>query len=263
MGELTYNDGKIKNRMVKSAVNTMMDIKNISKSFGGLKALSDCSMKIRNGKITAIIGPNGSGKTTLFNVISAIVRAENGDITLNGENMIKLKDYEIARKGVARTFQEVRLFRHLTIKEHIEIAISENDENPISAFRKKEKIGWRIKEILEEVGLDKSIDTYVSDLSYGQRKLLDLALALSKKHFVILLDEPVAGINPKLRIEIKEILKNLRKKKKTIVLIEHDMNFVMDLADYIYVLDYGLVIAEGKPAEIQKNKKVLEAYIGE
>src|SRR3989344_5908881 len=233
MGELTYNDGKIKNRMVKSAVNTMMDIKNISKSFGGLKALNECSMKIRNGKITAIIGPNGSGKTTLFNVISAIVRAENGEITLNGESVMKLKDYEIARKGVARTFQEVRLFRHLTIKEHIEIAISENDENPISAFRKKEKIGWRIKEILEEVGLDKSIDTYVSDLSYGQRKLLDLALALSKKHFVMLLDEPVAGINPKLRIEIKEILKNLRKKKKTIVLIENDMNFVMDLADYI------------------------------
>ena len=138
----------------------------------------------------------------------------------------------------------------------------DNEKIMKSLFGKKEDNTRIIQEILDVVGLEKDMKTIVSELSYGQRKLLDFAIALAKKHTIIMLDEPVAGINPELRIQMKKTLKNLRRKGETIVLIEHDMNFVMGLANYVYVLDYGNIIAEGKPKKIQKNKKVLEAYLG-
>ncbi len=242
----------------------MIEIENISKKFGGVKALQDCSLKIDKRKITVIIGPNGSGKSTLFNVISQLVNEDNGRVILDKTCISDKKDFEISRLGLSRTFQEVRLFRNMTIKEHLEIALSQKDESAIeSLFRKELKQEKRIKEILEFVGLDKSLQTLAVDLSYGQRKLLDLAVAIAKPHKALLLDEPVAGINPKLREKIKDILRNLNKQGETILLIEHDMNFVMGIADYIYVLDEGKVIAKGKPSQIKNNKKVLEAYLGE
>ncbi len=240
-----------------------LKINKISKRFGGIVALDNCSLEIKKGLITAIIGPNGSGKSTLFNVISQIIREDKGTIRLKDIELTDMKDYEIARYGVSRTFQEVRLFRNLTIKEHLEIALSNDDEKLIKSVIRKEKDNdKRIKEILGLVGLNKSLDTLATDLSYGQRKLLDLAIAIAKPHSVLLLDEPVAGINPKLREEIKHILKWLNKKGETIVVIEHDMNFVMKLADYVYVMDDGVVIAHGTPKQVQNNRKVLEAYLG-
>src|SRR3989344_1848325 len=242
----------------------MISIKNISKSFGGVKALNNCSLEISKEKITAVIGPNGSGKSTLFNVLSQLMNEASGTIPLDGLNVTNKKDFEISKLGISRTFQEVRLFKNMTIKEHLEIALSEKDESLIGSFFKKEESHKEeINKILSLVKLNKSQDTLATDLSYGQRKLLDLAVAIAKPHKVLLLDEPVAGINPELRKEIKEILKKLSEKGETIVIIEHDMNFVMDLADYIYVLDEGTVIAKGKPKEIQNNKRVLEAYLGE
>ena len=242
----------------------MISIKNISKSFGGVKALNNCSLEISKEKITAVIGPNGSGKSTLFNVLSQLMNEDSGTIHLDGLNVTNKRDFEIAKLGISRTFQEVRLFKNMTIKEHLEIALSEKDESLIGSFFKKEgSYKEEINKILSLVKLNKSQDTLATDLSYGQRKLLDLAVAIAKPHKVLLLDEPVAGINPELRKEIKEILKKLSKKGETIVIIEHDMNFVMDLADYIYVLDEGSIIAQGKPKEIQNNKKVLEAYLGD
>ncbi len=242
----------------------MLEIRKISKKFGGLSALDACSLDIEKGKITAIIGPNGSGKSTLFNVISQLEKQNNGEILLAGRKLDGIEDFEVARFGVSRTFQEVRLFRNLTIKEHLEIALSMDNEKLFESVIKKEEVDEeKIENILKLVGLDKSLETYATELSYGQRKLLDLAIAIAKPHSILLLDEPVAGVNPKLRVEIKKILKNLNKKGETILLIEHDMNFVMGLADYVYVLDYGKVIAHGKPSMIRRNKKVLEAYLGE
>ncbi|MBS3099157.1 ABC transporter ATP-binding protein [Candidatus Pacearchaeota archaeon] len=156
------------------------------------------------------------------------------------------------------------MFRNLTIKDHLEIALSENDENLLkSIFQKETDKTERIREILDLVGLKKPLDAVATDLSCGQRKLLDLAVAIAKSHQLLMLDEPVAGVNPHLRKEIKKILKKLNKEGETILIIEHDMNFIMDLADKIYVLDRGKVIASGRPREIQNNKKVLEAYLGE
>jgi len=243
---------------------TILEIKKIYKHFGGIKALDGTDLKIEKGKIISIIGPNGSGKTTLFNIISNIIKSDKGNIYYNNQNITEKEDFEVAKEGISRTFQSVRLFRNLNIKDHIEIALTNDDEFIFkSLFTKKENKDSKIKEILDLVSLKKDLNTLATDLSYGQRKLLDLAIAIAKPHNLLMLDEPVAGINPKLRKEIKEILKKLNKKGETILIIEHDMNFVMDLADYIYVLDNGKVIAEGKPKEIQNNKKVLEAYLGE
>jgi branched-chain amino acid transport system ATP-binding protein len=241
-----------------------LKIEGITKHFGGIKALQNCSLTVKKGAIVAIIGPNGSGKTTLFNVISQLVDEDSGLIYLYDKEISDLEDYQIARSGISRTFQEVRLFKNLTIKEHLETALAEGDEHLRKSLFKKEKDSEKkIKEILGLVKLKKPLETLATDLSYGQRKLLDLAVAFAKPHSVLLLDEPVAGVNPQLREEIKEILLGMNKKGETIVLIEHDMHFVMDLADYIYVLDEGKVIAHGIPKEIQKNKKVLEAYLGD
>ena len=239
-------------------------VKNVSKHFGGLKALDKCSLKVDRGKIVAIIGPNGSGKSTLFNVISQLMEQKEGTIIFGDETISELKDFRVARLGISRTLQEVRLFRNLTIRDHLEIAMLEDDWKMFKNIFSNSKVETKkVQEILDLVGLKMPLDTYATDLSYGQRKLIDLAIAIAKPHSLLMLDEPVAGINPVLRKEIKEILRKLRKKGDTILLIEHDMNFVMDLADYIYVLDYGKIIAEGTPRKIQNNKKVLEAYLGE
>ena len=242
----------------------MLKINNVRKNFGGVRALDKCSLNVEKGKIIAIIGPNGSGKSTLFNVISKLIEIDKGNMLINNKKIVDLKDFEVANNGISRTFQDVRLFSNLTIQDHIEIALSTKDESLLmSFFTRKEKRNKEVKEILNLVYLNKSLDTYATDLSYGQRKLLDLAVAIAKPHEILLLDEPVAGVNPKLRREIKKIIRELNKKGATILLIEHDMNFVMDLVDYIFVMDAGNVIAEGKPRQIQNNKKVLDAYLGE
>ena len=241
-----------------------LEVRRAKKYFGGIKALDDCSLKIEPSKITAIIGPNGSGKSTLFNTISNILNLDKGDISFNNKKLSKIKDFEVAKLGISRTFQDVRLFKNLTIKDHLEIAMSQRDEELFSNLLVGEKVPIeKIKAVLELVGLEKSLNTYAADLSYGQRKLLDLAVAIAKKHTVLMLDEPVAGVNPLLRNKIKKIIRSLNKKGETVLLIEHDMNFVMNLADHIFVMDAGRVIAEGKPEEIQNNKKVLDAYLGE
>lgn len=241
----------------------ILKAENVTKSFGGINALESCSLEIKKGKITAIIGPNGSGKSTLFNAISQLIQVDKGKILFNNQNITNLPAHHIAKLGISRTFQEVRLFKNLTIQDHLSIALLTTDENLLKNFFQKQENLERIKDVLQLVGLDKPLNTYASNLSYGQRKLLDLAIAITKPHSLLMLDEPVSGVNPRLRKEIKAIIKNLNKQGETIILIEHDMNFVMDLAEHIFVLDAGKVIAQGNPTHIQNNKKVLEAYLGD
>ncbi len=240
-----------------------LDIKSISKNFGGRIALNSCSLELKKNKITAIIGPNGSGKTTLFDIISGIQFPDSGEIIFNDKNIVNLQDFKISRLGISRTFQDVKLFKNLSVKDHIKISISKDYENLLKSIIKKDKnFEEEIEKILKIYGLNGKVNNYVSDLSYGQRKLLDLAVSISKEHTLLLLDEPVAGVNPELRIKIAEIIKILKKNGETIALIEHDMNFVMGNADYVYVLNNGVVIAQGTPKNIKKNKLVLEAYLG-
>lgn len=242
----------------------ILQVQHVSKQFGGIKAVDHCSFTVQQRTITALIGPNGSGKSTLFHVISHLEQKDAGKIIFNAQDISATQDYQIARLGIARTFQEVRLFKNLTIRDHLDIALEQHDEKMLqSMFKKPEDKTQQMHALLRLVGLHKDPKTYVTDLSYGQRKLLDLAIAIAKPHTLLMLDEPVAGVNPLIRREIKQILKTLKKRGETIFVIEHDMNFIMDIADWVIVMDYGKVIAEGKPKEIQKNKKVLEAYLGE
>lgn len=240
----------------------VLEIKNATKHFGGITALDRCSIAVEQGKITALIGPNGSGKTTLFHAISNLVSLDQGSIHFKGNEITHLNDFDIAKLGISRTFQDVRLFKYLTVQEHLAIAFSQDDEKLFNSFFSAQNCPKKkIMRILEQVNLEKP-ESLATELSYGQRKLLDLAVALAKPHELLMLDEPVAGINPMLRKEIKSILDALRRKGETILLIEHDMNFVMDVADHVIVMDAGKIIAEGKPKDIQNNSKVLKAYLG-
>ncbi len=241
----------------------MIKVERIVKSFGGVHALDSCTLTVQKKKIIALIGPNGSGKTTLFNVISRIEVEDSGSIVYDGAHFEGFEDYAVARRGISRTFQEVRLFQSLSVREHLELALSEDYERLLRGlFVPRAFDDERILKILRRVGLYVDLDALPSTLSFGQRKLLDLAMALTRKHSFLLLDEPVAGVHPEVRGKIRDILVQLKREGESILLIEHDMNFVMDLADYVYVLDHGEVIAQGKPREIRRNKKVLDAYLG-
>ena len=226
----------------------MISLKNISKSFGGVKAVDKCTFEVKENTITSLIGPNGAGKTTVFNIISGLAKPDSGAIRLMGKNITGIQAYKVAQAGISRTFQITKVFRNLTIKDNLLIAKKTNEEE--------------MKKVLDSVYLDKPLDTIASELSYGQQRLLELARALLMPHSLLMLDEPTAGVNPKVRQELKTILKKLRKDGKTVLLIEHDMEFVMDISDNVIVLNEGKVLREGKPKDIMKDKKVLEAYLG-
>ena len=226
----------------------MLHLKNISKNFGGVKAVNNCTLEVKEKAITSLIGPNGAGKTTLFNIISGITKPDSGRIKLLAKNITGLPSYKVAKSGISRTFQLTKIFRNLSIRDNLLIAGKSSDAE--------------IKNVLGRVRINKPLDTIASELSYGQQRLLEIARALLMPHNLLMLDEPTAGVNPAIRQELKIILKKLRKEGKTILLIEHDMNFVMDISDEIIVLNEGRVLKIGKPKEIMKDRKVLEAYLG-
>ncbi len=243
---------------------SILEVKGVTKAFGGVKALNNASLTVTSGKITALIGPNGSGKSTLFEIISGLQKQDHGKIYFMNKEITGLSAYRIANQGIARTFQQVRLFKNLELADHIEFALNNDDTNFFKNLFTKTKLKEeQLRIALDRVGLDKRADTLAHNLSYGQRKLLDLAVALAKPHELLMLDEPVAGVTPKLRTEIKKILLEEKKEGKSILLIEHDMEFVMDIADVVYVLAQGEIIAKGPPSQVKKNKAVLEAYLGE
>jgi|APSaa5957512622_1039677.scaffolds.fasta_scaffold45583_2 branched-chain amino acid transport system ATP-binding protein len=241
----------------------MITIKKLKKSFGGLIAVNDLSLDIKKGKITAIIGPNGSGKSTLFNLITGVLQQDKGKIYLGKQNISKLSVEERSKKGISRTYQNVRIFDNLSIEDHLHLALIHKEKLLPCLLKKEEILDKKIDDTLKLVGLSINKKTWARELSYGQKKLLTLATAIIYKHNILLLDEPVAGVHPTLRKKIKKILKNLGNQNETILIVEHDMGFVKNLADEIIVLDEGKLLARGPPKKVLNDPAVLEAYLGD
>jgi len=245
----------------------MLKIQNLSKSFGGVKAVNDCSFEVKRGTITALIGPNGSGKSTVFNLVSGVLKADSGKIIFDGKEITNKSPEAISNLGISRMFQQSRLFKNLSVRENLLLAIDNEDtkfwKNLLGLNKVTKEKEEKIKEMLKLVEMEKFENRLVRELSFGQKRLIELVRTILKPHKLLMLDEPVAGVNPRLRKIIASLVLKLKKEGKTILLIEHDMNFALGLADEVIVMDEGKVIAKGKPKEIKNNPKVLEAYLGE
>ena len=248
----------------------LLKIKNVYKRFDGVIALDGCSFDVKEGEILGLIGPNGSGKTTMFNLISGIYDPDNGQIELKGEDVIDLDCYEISQLGISRTFQLIRLFPRLTVMDNMLIAQKYvHGEKFWPQLLKKKHVKEeekakieRAMQLLRLVNLHEKVNDLAENLSYGQQKLLEIVRAVVSDPQILLLDEPIAGVNPTMTKQILDLIKNLNKKGMTIVIIEHNMNVMMKFCDRIVVLDNGKEIASGRPGQIKKNKKVIEAYLG-
>lgn len=245
----------------------MLKINNLKKYFGGVKAVDDCSFEVKEKTITALIGPNGAGKSTVFNLVSGLLKPDSGEINFVNTEIAGLKPEKISNLGISRLFQQTKLFNNLTVKENLLLAFDNEDtkffKNLFSLNRiSKEKQG-KIREMLKLVAMEKFENQLTRDLSYGQKRLIELLRTVLNPHKFLMLDEPVAGVTPKLREKIGEILQKLEDQGETILLIEHDMNFTLKIADIVIVMEKGRVIAQGKPEEIKNNPEVLDAYLGE
>ena len=219
---------------------------------------------VEKNKVTALIGPNGAGKTTLFDIIAGFIAPDSGEIFFEQKNILALAPFERANLGISRAFQQVRLFRYLTILDHLLLAEGGDDAKLFKNIFSRPKVDTKkYQELLEQFGIDRDLNALVSELSFGQRKLLQIAMCLRKPHTLLMLDEPVAGVNKVVQEKIENLLLELKAQGETILLIDHDMNFVRRLSDKVIALDAGVVIAEGTPQEVLSNPVVIEAYLGE
>lgn len=242
----------------------MLSVQKIEKSFGGIQAITNAAFDIPAGKVTALIGPNGAGKTTLFDMIGGFISADSGEILLNGQSIRHLRPDQRAHLGLSRTWQQVRLFANLRILDHLRMIEDHEDTKWWRAIWQRDRIDEKTYQAtLHEFGIERPVKALASELSYGQRKLLDIALAVKRPHQLLMLDEPVAGVNKVVQEKMENLLLELKAKGETMLLIDHDMEFIRKLADHVIVLDAGAVLTEGAPEIVLKDPRVLEAYLGE
>lgn len=250
----------------------MLEVTSLGISFGGLRAVDELSMKIEEGGLVGLIGPNGAGKTTVFNMLTGVYRPTDGGIRLDGQNLIGKKPHDICKMGVARTFQNIRLFANLSVLDNVKTGLHNEITYSLAAsllhlgsYRKKERaMDARAMELLGVFGLEGVAGYKAANLPYGQQRKLEIARALATDPKLLLLDEPAAGMNPNETAELMETIELVRKKfGVTVLLIEHDMKLVSGICEYLYVLNFGRLLAEGTPSEVLSNPEVVTAYLGE
>lgn len=249
----------------------LLDVKNLTKNFGGLTAVGDVTMHLNEGELVGLIGPNGAGKTTLFNLLTGVYEPSEGSITLDGTLLNGKKPYKIASLGLSRTFQNIRLFKDMTVLENVLVGMA-NQNKPylLSSFlrlpkfyQSEDALRQKAMELLAIFDLDGDAETLAKNLPYGQQRRLEIVRALATQPKILFLDEPAAGMNPQETAELTQLIRKIKEEFNiTIMLIEHDMSLVMEVTERIYVLEYGRLIAHGTPDEIKTNQRVIEAYLG-
>ncbi|MFC1769623.1 ABC transporter ATP-binding protein [Nitrospirota bacterium] len=253
-------------------MSTLLEVKNFSKNFGGLKAVDDVSFKVQEGAIKAVIGPNGAGKTTLFHLISGYLEPDNGTAVFIDNDIHNLKPYQVAKSGISRTFQHIRLFHGMTALENVMVGCHTRSKAGFLAgmlhlpnSRVEERIiKEKAMEALKFVGADQYADSDAMSLAFGQQRAVELARALASEPKLLLLDEPAAGLNMHETAEVAKLIKRIRDEAGiTVLIVEHDMSLVMNISDEILVLSYGKKIAEDEPLAIQKNEEVIKVYLGD
>jgi len=249
---------------------SILELANITKSFGGVRAVDNASLGFEEGKITCLIGPNGAGKTTLFNIITGALRADSGSIFYRGKDITNLPSWRTARVGIGRLFQDVRVFGRMTVLDNVLTAFrGQSGESALMSLltpgkvsREEKALNVRGRRLLEFVGLADRINDLGEDLSYGQQKLLAIARLLAADADVFLLDEPTAGVNPQRVKALLDLIRRLAGEGKTVVIIEHNMTVVIEIANWVYFLDEGQVAAFGMPEEVLADPEVRTAYVG-
>ena len=249
----------------------LLDVKHLTKHFGGLTAVGDVTMELHEGELVGLIGPNGAGKTTLFNLLTGVYEPSEGSVTLDGNLLIGKAPYKIASLGLSRTFQNIRLFKDMTVLENVLVGFANHHKPHLFAsflrlpkyYQSEAELKAKALELLAIFNLDKDADTLAKNLPYGQQRRLEIVRALATEPKILFLDEPAAGMNPQETAELTQLIRQIKDQFNiTIMLIEHDMSLVMEVTERIYVLEYGRLIAHGTPEEIKNNKRVIEAYLG-